>query len=55
MNWPLLFPPRGLEHVASERHLLVFLTSGLAILSLTEWMGRATGAPSHALSLTADP
>jgi hypothetical protein len=55
MNWPLLFPllARGLEHVASERHLLV--TSGLAILSLAAWMGRATGAPSHALSLTADP
>jgi hypothetical protein len=48
MNWPLLFSllARGLEHVASERHLLVFPTSGLAILSLAAWMGRATG-PTH--------
>ena len=44
INWLLLFAPLavGLEHVAPERHLLVFLTSGLAILPLAAWMGRAT-------------
>jgi Ca2+:H+ antiporter len=44
INWLLLFAPFavGLEHVAPERHLLVFLSSGLAILPLAAWMGRAT-------------
>jgi len=44
INWLLLFAPLavGLEHVAPERHLLVFLASGLAILPLAAWMGRAT-------------
>src|SRR6187455_2455776 len=44
INWLLFFAPLavGLEHVAPERHLLVFLTSGLAILPLAAWMGRAT-------------
>ena len=44
INWLLLFVPFavGLEHLAPERHLLVFLTSGLAILPLAAWMGRAT-------------
>lgn len=44
MNWLLLFAPIaiGLGHVTPERHLLVFLASGLAILPLAAWMGRAT-------------
>jgi Ca2+:H+ antiporter len=44
MNWLLLFVPVaiGLEILAPERHLLVFLTSSLAILPLAAWMGRAT-------------
>ena len=44
INWLLLFVPFavGLEHLAPERHLLVFMTSGLAILPLAAWMGRAT-------------
>lgn len=44
MNWLLLFVPAaiGLEILAPERHLLVFITSALAILPLAGWMGRAT-------------
>jgi Ca2+:H+ antiporter len=44
MNWLLLFVPVavGLEHFAPERHLLIFVSSGLAILPLAAWMGRAT-------------
>jgi Ca2+:H+ antiporter len=44
MSWLLLFVPVaiGLEHIAPERHLLVFLASALAILPLAGWMGRAT-------------
>lgn len=44
MNWLLLFVPVafGLEVLAAERHLLVFVTSSLATLSLAGWMGRAT-------------
>ena len=44
MNWLLLFVPVtvALEYLAPERHLLVFVTSGLAILPLAGWMGRAT-------------
>src|SRR6187455_2086205 len=44
INWLLFFAPLavGLEHVAPERHLLVFLTSSLAILPLAGWMGSAT-------------
>jgi Ca2+:H+ antiporter len=44
MNWLLLFVPVavGLEFLAPERHLLVFVTSSLAILPLAGWMGRAT-------------
>src|SRR5262249_41880027 len=44
ISWLLLFAPLaiGLEHLAPERHLLVFFTSGLAILPLAAWMGRAT-------------
>jgi hypothetical protein len=44
MNWLLLFVPVavGLEFLAPERHLLVFVASSLAILPLAGWMGRAT-------------
>jgi Ca2+:H+ antiporter len=44
MNWLLLFVPVaiGVEILAPERHLLVFVTSSLAILPLAAWMGRAT-------------
>src|ERR1700760_3422186 len=44
INWLLLFAPVaiGLEHLAPERHLLVFIASGLAILPLAAWMGTAT-------------
>ena len=44
MNWLLIFVPIaiGLEYFAPERHLLVFVTSSLAILPLAGWMGRAT-------------
>ena len=31
------------EHLAPERDLLVFVASGLAIVPLAGWMGRATG------------
>ena len=46
MNWLLLFFPIaiGLEVLPPERHLLVFITSSLAILPLAGWMGRATEA-----------
>src|SRR5262245_52781440 len=44
MNWLLIFVPIaiGLEFLAPERYLLVFLASALAILPLAGWMGRAT-------------
>src|SRR6201995_2308278 len=44
MNWLLLFVPIaiGVEVLAPERYLLVFVTSALAILPLAGWMGRAT-------------
>ena len=44
MNWLLLFVPLaiGVEFLAPERHLLIFVTSCLAILPLAGWMGRAT-------------
>lgn len=44
MNWLLVFVPVsiGLELVAPEHYLLIFLTSALAILPLAGWMGRAT-------------
>jgi Ca2+:H+ antiporter len=44
MKWLLLFVPLaiGLEHFAPERHLLIFVVSGVAILPLAGWMGRAT-------------
>jgi Ca2+:H+ antiporter len=44
MNWLLVFIPVAvaLEHLAPEKHLLIFAASGLAILPLAGWMGRAT-------------
>lgn len=44
MNWLLLFVPVaiGIEILAPERYLLIFVTSSLAILPLAGWMGRAT-------------
>jgi Ca2+:H+ antiporter len=44
VNLLLLFAPLaiGLEHLAPEHHLLVFVATGLAILPLAAWMGRAT-------------
>src|SRR5215472_7249052 len=44
INLMLLFIPLAivLEHLAPEHHLLVFVASGLAILPLAAWMGRAT-------------
>src|SRR5215469_18775217 len=44
MNWLLLFVPVaiGLEVLAPERHLLIFITSSLALLPLAAWLGRAT-------------
>ena len=44
MNWLLLFVPLaiGLEYWAPQQHLAIFLVSGLGILPLAAWMGRAT-------------
>jgi Ca2+:H+ antiporter len=44
VSWLLLFVPAalGLEWLAPERHLLVFIASALAIVPLAGWMGRAT-------------
>ena len=44
MNWLLLFVPVaiGLEVFAPERHLLIFITSSLALLPLAAWLGWAT-------------
>jgi len=44
LNWLLVFVPVAiaLEYLAPERHLLIFASSGLAILPLAAWMGRAT-------------
>ncbi len=44
MNWLLLFVPVaiGLELLAPDRHLPVFVTSSLALLPLAMWLGRAT-------------
>ena len=44
MNWLLLFIPVaiGLAHWAPQQHIAIFLASGLAILPLAMWMGRAT-------------
>jgi Ca2+:H+ antiporter len=44
MNWLLVFVPVaiGLEHWAPQQHLAIFAASGLGILPLAAWMGRAT-------------
>jgi Ca2+:H+ antiporter len=44
MNWLLLFVPAaiGVEVFFPELHLLVFITSSLAIFPLAGWMGTAT-------------
>jgi Ca2+:H+ antiporter len=44
MNWLLVFVPLaiGLEHWAPQQHLAIFAVSGLGILPLAAWMGRAT-------------
>jgi len=44
MNWLLIFFPAAiaLEILAPGRHLLIFIASGLAIVPLAGWMGRAT-------------
>jgi Ca2+:H+ antiporter len=44
MNWLLLFVPVaiGLEFLAPDRHLLIFVTSSLALLPLAAWLGWAT-------------
>jgi Ca2+:H+ antiporter len=44
MYWLLLFVPVaiGLELLAPERHLLIFITSSVALLPLAGWLGRAT-------------
>jgi Ca2+:H+ antiporter len=44
MNWLLLFVPAtaALEFLAPDRHILIFVTSCLAIIPLAAWMGQAT-------------
>lgn len=44
LNWLLVFVPVAiaLEYLAPERHLLVFVAAGIAILPLAGWLGRAT-------------
>jgi Ca2+:H+ antiporter len=44
VTWLLIFVPVtiGLEQLAPERYLLIFVTSSLAILPLARWMGDAT-------------
>ncbi|MBI2738844.1 MAG: calcium/proton exchanger [Rhodospirillales bacterium] len=44
MNWLLVFVPLaiGLEHWMPQQHLAVFAASGLGILPLAMWLGRAT-------------
>jgi Ca2+:H+ antiporter len=44
MNWllPFIAVAIGLEHFMPDRHLLIFVASGIAILPLAAWMGRAT-------------
>ena len=44
MNWLLLFVPVaiGLGFLAPDRHLLIFVTSSLALLLLAAWLGWAT-------------
>ena len=44
MNWLLVFAPVaiGLKVRAPDWHLLIFVTSSLALLPLAGWLGRAT-------------
>jgi Ca2+:H+ antiporter len=44
MSWLLVFVPLaiGLEHWMPQQHLAIFAASGLGILPLAAWMGRAT-------------
>ena len=44
MNWLLVFVPVAiaLEHWAPGQHLAIFAASGLGVLPLAAWMGRAT-------------
>jgi Ca2+:H+ antiporter len=44
LNWLLIFVPVAvfLEHFYSTAHVWIFIASGLAILPLAGWMGRAT-------------
>jgi Ca2+:H+ antiporter len=46
VTWALVFVPIAiaLERLVPERHLLVFLAAGIAIVPLAGWMGRATEA-----------
>lgn len=44
LNWLLLFVPLtlGLEYLAPQQHLLIFLSAAVAIIPLAGWLGRAT-------------
>ncbi|HEU4345068.1 MAG TPA: calcium/proton exchanger [Candidatus Binatia bacterium] len=44
INWLLVFIPLTivLEHITPEKALWIFLSSGLAIMPLAAWMGKAT-------------
>jgi Ca2+:H+ antiporter len=44
MNWLLVFVPVaiGLEYLAPQQHLFIFLAAALAVLPLAGWMSRAT-------------
>ena len=44
--WLLAFVPLtvALEYLAPDRHLWIFVSSGIAILPLAGWMGHATEA-----------
>src|SRR4051794_7151759 len=44
LNWLLVFVPIaiGVDVLAPDRHLLIFIASSLAILPLAGWMGQAT-------------
>lgn len=44
MNWLLVFVPVaiGLEYLAPQQHLYIFLASAVAVLPLAGWMSRAT-------------
>ncbi|HEX9723294.1 MAG TPA: hypothetical protein VGC53_03340 [Vicinamibacteria bacterium] len=46
LSWFLVFAPVaiGLEHLAPERHLVIFAAAALAILPLAGFLGHATEA-----------